>query len=677
MIYKLKTVDVWDTLLRRDCHPECIKLSTAAHVSLLLDGKFKPGYQTAWEIYLARVDAEMRLAHSARDLGKDEEYEIVDVLGHWLSTILSERYDSALPKLLSEYELAVEIARTSADPDIEAFLADYPSEKTIFLSDFYMSASMLERLLESNRLNHLISSGISSCDVGLNKRSGALFKHLHQTLNIQPHEHVHIGDNAWSDVESPARHGVLGISFVPEHSHNARLQNESLFSSRSVLFQYLRVLQDEALQSRLGAITDKSTTAFRMGVEAAPLFMGQGLWIAEQAIAKKLEKLYFFTREGEFFRQVYEHLFPKLEIHGHVLPPHCDLEVSRLSTFVASMNDVAPQEFERIWRLNRSQKVSGLFSTLGLQHSDFSDILETVGLLSDEVIENPETDERLALLIGSPAFRAAVMEKIQSQKELLKEYLAQKGIAGNEKIGVVDIGWRGTIQDNLARIIPESHIHGMYLGLRRFINSQPDNVTKSAYAADELLDIDTGHLFEVFGVLEMLCNSDKGSVECYVKDTVGVVARRSVSVEENTSYEQFSKHFQDGVIFATQIWGPYLERYVVSAGEMRELARTIWGKLSTDPDADLAKIFIETPQHDFFGFGEIFEKNRVPSLPVIFLSPFVKGARREVIDYIRRVQWTSAVKQLKGIGFIHRAVLVFLFTAANAYRRYRMKSRNR
>ncbi|VVQ16125.1 hydrolase [Pseudomonas fluorescens] len=676
-MYKLKTVDVWDTLLRRNCHPECIKLATAAHVYFLLFGRFKAEYQSVWSIYQARVDTEMRLAHAARDLGKDEEYEIVDVLGHWLSLILAESHKLALPELIAEYELTVEMARTSSDPDIEAILADYPSEKTMFLSDFYMSAPMLQRLIEKNGLGHLLTDGISSCDVGLNKRSGALFKYVHETLAVQPHEHVHIGDNAWSDVESPAKFGILGISFVPEDTHTARLKYESLFSSRSDLFQHLRTLQNQALQARLGCDVDQSDNAFRIGVEAAPLFMGQALWVAEQVISHRLEKLFFLTREGEFFRRVYEQLFPTLELYGHSLPQHGDLEVSRLSTFVASMNDVVPQEFARIWRLNRSQKVSGLFSSLGLNSDEFFIELEGLGLQLNDVIENPETDSRLIRLIAAPLFQAEVRKRIQEQRELLTEYLSQNGIDGTNRVGVVDIGWRGTIQDNLAKVLPASHIHGMYLGLRKFINPQPVNVTKSAYAADESLDADTAQLFEVFGALEMLCNSDKGSAECYVKDGARVIAKRSISIEENSSYDQFSKHFQEGVIFATKIWAPYVERYVVSAGDMRELGLAVWRKLSTNPDADLAKIFIETPQHDIFGFGDIFQKNRVPSLFSVFLSPFLKAPRREVIHYIRRVQWTSAVKQLKDIGFIHRSVLVMLFTAANAYKRYRMKARNR
>jgi hypothetical protein len=39
----------------------------------------------------------------------------------------------------------------------------------------------------------------------------------------------------------------------------------------------------------------------------------------------------------------------------------------------------------------------------------------------------------------------------------------------------VDIGWRGTIQDNLAHVLPEKTLFGHYLGLARVLNEQPVN----------------------------------------------------------------------------------------------------------------------------------------------------------------------------------------------------------
>jgi predicted HAD superfamily hydrolase len=551
-------------------------LATALHVFLGLDLRFKQQYQDHWAIYQARIDAERRLAVAARDAGHDDEYEIVNVMKYWLEAILVESFSECLSEQLADYELTVESQRSFKDPDIEDFLKQYSAETTIFLSDFYMTSSMLMRLLDRKGLNHIVQDGVSSCDVGVNKRSGALFKYIHETYGIYPHEHVHIGDNPWSDVESPKQAGVEGVSYVPNQSHSARLERENLFTSRETLFQRIRELGSEALKERVHMMQATEAAAFSFGVEAAPLFIGFSLFIAEQAISQGLDSIYFFSREGEFFRRVFKQIFQKHALFGHRLPIHVDLEVSRLSTFAASMNDVSVDELSRIWRLYRSQKVDGLFTTLGLQCSSFTKLLNEVGLQPTDVIDCPEKNEALATLFRAPAFYAAVKSSIENQRGLLNEYLIEKDVAQNKKIGVVDIGWRGTIQDNLACVLPETSIHGMYLGLRRFINPQPSNVTKCAYVADESRDVDVGRLFEAFAVLEMLCSSNKGSVEKYERINGKVVPYRKSLAEEEYFYNEFIIHFQDGVVLAAEIWAPYLERYVVTSSELRELGIHVW-----------------------------------------------------------------------------------------------------
>lgn len=677
MNYKLKTVDVWDTLLRRDCHPECIKLATAAHVYFELPGKFKKNYQQYWDLYRARVDTEVRLAKAAREAGQDEEYEIVQVLKEWLAEVLELPCAENLAERFAEYELSIETKRTHIDPDIEDFLKEYSAGKTLFLSDFYMNSEMLKQLLEQKGVSHLYDDGISSCDVGLNKRSGTLFKYVHDLYGVSPSEHVHIGDHPWSDVEAPQKLGITGILFSPSESHAARHQRESLFVSREALFEHLRQLSVKAAASTPLALEKTGIAAFRFGVEAAPLFIGFALWIAEQAITQRLNRVFFLTREGEFFLRIYKVLFPDNQHFGHQLPAVAELEVSRLSTFVASMDEPSIDELNRIWRLNQSQRVSGLFSSLGLDYSDFTDIMSEVGLNGSDVIDAPQNSIPLSKLIRSGAFKDAVNQKIVEQRELLVEYLKYKGVNAGEQIGIVDIGWRGTIQDNLARIESTTRFHGMYIGLRKMLNPQTSNTSKSAYAADERLDADTGKLFESFAVLEMLCTSNKGSTEKYVRSEGKVEAYRNISNEENSSFYQFSSHFQEGVVLAAKIWAPYLERYVVGAADLNSSAIHIWKKISENPGIELAKIFIETPQHDVFGFGDIFQKNKAPKISTIFYSLVNKSARRQVLDYIRRVQWTSGIKQIDGISFIHKSILIGLFKLANVIKRYRMKTKKR
>lgn len=674
-MYKIRTIDVWDTLLRRDCHPECIKLATAYHLLFGWRDQLKPKFRDGWVLYKARLEAECTLAMQAKAGGKDDEYEITEVLRCWTNTVFSGAVAAGLPERLAEFELSVEVDRSYADHGILSFLVTYQAEKTLFLSDFYMSSEMLSRLLSAKGLDTLVSEGVSSCDVGLNKRSGKIYQHLHMLHAVLPHEHLHIGDNEWSDVTSPCALGINAIHYLPESAHAERLAREHLFSSREVLFDHLRSKCLTLAQNESRGLSSKHAAALNLGTQAAPLFIGFALWIAEQAVIQKLDRLYFFTREGEFFHKVFCALFSHGRLFGHDLPPADVLEVSRLSTFLPSMRDASFSEMSRIWSLFKVQSVSGLFTTLGVDIGRFSELLDTLSLKETDVITEPENSPELRRLFEASAFAEAVEKSLASQASKLQSYLKQCGVYECNRVGVVDIGWRGTIQDNISFLVPNAHFHGMYLGLRRFVNPQPPNVTKSAYGPDETLSYEFCDLFENFSVLELLSGSPNGSVVGY--DGVGseIMPQRQIIDEENYAFSSFTKYFQDGVLLAAHHWQSYFERYVVTGGELREAALHIWDSLRRKPSRDLAEVFIETPQHDVFGFGDIFKKNRLPSVTTMLLAPILEKRRRELFDFIRRVQWSAVATHARDVGFVQRRMLAATFYLANWFKRKRMKLR--
>lgn len=674
MIYKLRTVDVWDTLLRRDCHPECIKLATAQHLFLGHVHRLRAEYRDCWTLYSARVDAERSLAEEAREQGDDDEYEITLVLRRWLDVVCRDAIDTDLPLQLAEFELQTEISRTFVDTGIVEFLSRHQAERTVFLSDFYMNSAMLRRLLSAKEVNRLVDDGIASCDVGVNKRSGQLFRHVHKLHRVAPEEHIHVGDNLWSDVEVPRSLGITALHYAPEAAHAERLERERLFSTREALFEQVRRECAATARRASDGLSARKAAAFRLGVEVAPLFIGFALWVAEQAVVKKLDRLYFFTREGEFFSHVYQTIFPEEIYFGHQLPPSDVLAVSRLATFSASMENVSIEEMSRIWALFKSQTVSGLFATLGLDYSNFVDVLNSLGLKSDELVDDPSNHPGIKKLFQNEAFVSAAEGTLSHQKQAVLEYLEQKKIYLHEKIGVVDIGWRGTIQDNLALLKPQTHFCGLYLGLRRMINSQPANVSKSAYGPNENQSLEFASLFECFAVMEMLCNSPNGSVVGYSRKDGDVIPQRQFVTSENEYFEEFTKHFQQGVLLAAGIWQPYIERYVVTGAELRDVSMQIWEYLRIAPASELAEVFMQTPQHDVFGFGDIFQRNQLPSVSTILLAPIIKSKRRQLIEFVRRVQWSAAIDQAQGVGRFHRGILQLTFRFANFIKRSRMKS---
>jgi len=667
--YQLRTVDVWDTLIRRHCHPECIKLSLAQHVYLRFQNVLRETFQDPHSLYLERIAVEAALAGVARAEGKDDEYELDAVLAEWLTRVFpAGGWTPGLNKELAEVEFSLECERSFPDEEIAAVLAEYPAEKTIFLSDFYMDAGRLQRLLTHHGWQDVVSSGISSCDVGLNKRSGRLFSHVQATFNVQPSNHVHIGDNAHSDVAMPTQRGITAVSFLPQAGHSRREANERLFASRSDLFSFLQETALVAAQQECPA-----NNAFHSGVQAAPLFIGFALFIAESSVSDKVKRVYFQTREGEFFLRIYQALFPDMSLAGIRLAPVSLLEVSRLSTFAASLRSSSSEELLRVWRLVQRQSMGALFQTLGLSIDKHLDVLGRCGLTPEEVINAPENDVRVKKLLADAEFAQELLAHAERKRALLQDYLKQEGVLDAGAVGLVDIGWRGTIQDNLALVAPQVHLSGYYLGLQRYLNPQPASVSKAAFGPNGNLELASIKLLDAVAPLEIICNSDKGSVEGYLRSDRGIEAVRAVNAEENQTYEQFSESFQRGVIFAVQKWQPYIRNYAVASADLRKVALRTWEALCENSSEEMVSACLAAPQSDIFGFGDFFDKKDIPSLRDVFLGIFQGQKRRSVIQYIKRSQWPASIRTRQDIGEFHRMVILSLFFLARKYKNLRLK----
>lgn len=477
-------------------------------------------------------------------------------------------------------------------------------------------------------------------------------------------------------VETPRRLGIAAMSFLPGEGHKARMAREELFRSRDALFAHLHEKVEETARERAVPRDADAEAMFRLGLQAAPLFIGFALFIAERAIMDRLDRLLFLTREGEFFFRLFQTLFPEDRHVGHPLPPSAILAASRYATFIASIEAVSVEEFNRIWNLNWQQKLSTLFEILRIKPQAFSRQLAHLGLSPEELIVRPQEDRRIKELLANKDFIEAVRSSAQEERSQLIAYLQQQGVEPGERIGFVDIGWRGTIQDNLARIVPECETTGYYLALRIFLNPQPQNAIKYSFGLDERLQ-DTGRFFESFEPLELLCNSPNGSVCSYRRDETGqIVPVREVDKDENAMFERFTQHFQDGVTLAAETWRPLLANHAVMADEMRDMALRVWDGLAAQPPEALIQAYYGAPQHDTFGFGGFFDRKKVPTLATLFLALINRQRRGVVTQYIRRTQWMPALAGLK-ISPLHRFALTTVFWLALKYKRFFILRRNK
>nr|VFK39507.1 MAG: Haloacid dehalogenase-like hydrolase [Candidatus Kentron sp. SD]VFK44544.1 MAG: Haloacid dehalogenase-like hydrolase [Candidatus Kentron sp. SD] len=276
-MYKLRTVDVWDTLIRRACHPETVKLATALHVFLRFHHSLEGTLSSHWDLHDKRIEIERIMAHEAEVIGHDGEYKLTAVFRRWLATILRHPLPcntDDIAKEIAEHELRFEMANTFPDDSIIDFLANYPAEKTLYLSDFHMTSAMVDHLLAHHGLDTLFPKGLLSCDVMLKKCSGRLFEYIQKNHDVDSRMNISIS------AKIPQQLGITAIHYLPEASHRKRGKKDTLFSSREVLFTHMTKLARETA-GNFSNRNDDAKATFQLGLQAAPLLIGYALFIAD------------------------------------------------------------------------------------------------------------------------------------------------------------------------------------------------------------------------------------------------------------------------------------------------------------------------------------------------------------------------------------------------------------
>lgn len=672
MKFKLKTVDVWDTLLRRKCHPDTIKYATAKYLYFKFF-KFH-GIKKIKTLFDKRVEIEREIGRETTLGGYDDEYLFEDVIYKWCEFFLKGFTEEDLKNAADElckYEFDLEIALTSADTNIIELLNNNPSQQTLFLSDFYMSNDRLRKLITKNGLDSYVPDGISSADIMLNKRSGRLFDYVKDKLAIDPSEWLHIGDNEWSDVTQPAKRGINCIHYLPHEAHNERVELELLFHDKGKLFQkVINSVQNSIPENFVSQQQDNEN--FRHGVNVSPFILGYSLFILEKALECGCKKVYFFTREGEFFIQAFNLLLSSLKsnIPDIKFPEFDILEVSRLATFAASITEVSTQEMMRIWNLYSSQSMNAFFKTLNIDIEKLNSLLHKYQIPAEEVIRYPWEDFRVQALFSDVSFIHIITAHRDEKRELLTSYLRGKGLHNvSENVCVVDVGWRGTIQDNIALCMPEVNFHGIYLGLAKFLNPQPGNSRKYAYGPDLNFSQELPHYLDSVAPIEMITNSPSGSVVGYERIGGCIKAVRKIDEGENKAWKSFTKDFQDGILFAIRKWVDGTSLYIITSDDLRPVSLKIWGDLITGVNDSLNNAFSNLNHNETFGLGGYVSKNYIPTLTDVIRSVVDWNKRRELIDFIVANQWSDGVRRKKDLTFIHRHVLAAIIDLAVFYKR--------
>lgn len=500
--------DYFDTLARRTVAPEQVKRIACDRLAAIA----KCGLGGA-ELYRRRAELERRLCLAREARGDDLEFELRDALRVlWQeSPELSGMPQASFVELGMATELAVECSVQVPNEEVVAVLTSIAGlRRCAVVSDFYVGAADFRTMLAHHGIADAFDKVFVSVDFGLNKRSGRLFPEVLRACDVHAGAALIVGDNRHSDHDAPISAGLSAfhLDASRQHAHYSQLASTPALSRPELEKRINRALADEA-DAPFSAI------AFALNRFTEHLY-----W----RLARTGERdVYFLAREGQVLKRLFDGYQERRRLSGvaHVRSHY--LEVSRKSTFLPSLGPLEHEDFERLFRQYRRISMREFLRSLGLEPAIDALAAET-GIEMEARHEDLCTSDALRQLLASASFAAAYETARHASEAALRSYLEGFPRAGDSRnLVLVDVGWKGTIQDNLVQLVRRhgdrlgyDAVEGLYLGMVAPGAMAPDNrkeglLFNSTGARTQYCDIYAENL----PLFEVLLAADHGSCDSY------------------------------------------------------------------------------------------------------------------------------------------------------------------
>ncbi len=660
-------VDFFDTCVTRDVHPEYIKYLWSARIREALGLKI-----SSEEVYQIRAALELQLCIRNKNAGHDDDfyfpefsrffYDYISIHYKTIESLSSLYTISEFVALASKIELDLEFEhQILLDEMINYLREEKESGKVLILvSDFYLSKSEFAQILRHHKIEDLFSELYVSSEYLKNKRSGNLFDIVIAECALDPQKTTMIGDNLHSDFESPKSKGLKAIHL--DKSDKKRSDEKLLEDVLS---------QSVTSQNIWNQVNDR----IRTGVLFSNMSLTFYSYIARlynRLREDNVKDVFFLSREGEFLKKIFDCYQESLNINNPI-NSHYFL-ASRRSTFLPSLRPIGEENFEILFR--QYVRISGkeFLLSLNLDESWIEGFQKEIS----ENIEVREIDfpnsEVFTKIIKHSSFIREYERKRLEQKELFLKYLDSFGanLEGGT-FSLVDVGWKGTMQDNIRKLLPDSiSIHGYYFGLMTNVNINPSNRKEGIKFSPpaEATQYGAWIYSNTITVYEILLGASHGSATEYFLDS------NNSSEGSNSVGVSLTAHPYETQLYNEKI-SPLLDSYYKTFKELCSVFNSthfnieFFDRMIAEFHAQMVLMpkeeemaFVESISHfENFGVFEFteFRRERInPLTRVVNLVNFIKNPQK-ILTYS---MWPAITLRKLGLGFLQHFYGWYLFKLA-------------
>lgn len=359
---------------------------------------------------------------------------------------------------IKEMELEMEKKYCYLNPSIYSLIKYMKQldKRVILVSDMYLNIEYMIDLLEVCGVDlKLLDKIFVSNEYKCSKLNGNLFRKVCNTFDrIEPQRILHIGDNHAADINGAS---LLGIKTI-HYNKLYKKDNDVLFYERikfNGILDNIKSLRVLASNSYANIPLEKKDW-FDIGANVVgPFFVSFCDWVVQECMKNNTKYIYPLMREGDLFCDIFIKIinYRKLDI---IVRP---LYVSRNSTWLPSIIEFKKPHLDSLFK-RRNFKISNLFDLLGLKIDKRFNKYNNLCLSQTNQIfikNNQTLQSEIYNFILQEEIVLEINKNIDKQRTYFQMYLDQE-IPSFENIATVDLGYGGTIQNNIELFLESNQI---------------------------------------------------------------------------------------------------------------------------------------------------------------------------------------------------------------------------
>jgi HAD superfamily hydrolase (TIGR01549 family) len=459
--------DIFDTLIFRN-------VSTPTDIFTIVKEVYEKKYtKLNFNYPITRIKAEKKARAYMLNESNHNEVRLDEIY----KILVSWGVDEDTCNKLMQLEIDTELVFTKRNKYIYSFYkyCIQKNKKVIVTSDIYLSLSTIMDILKNNGYVYFYKVYLSS-EIRKNKSTGSLYEYIINDLEVGPAKILHIGDNIYSDISVAKKLGIKTYHYERTNtsSLNLKLKNQfRIIKNRLGLANNVQIVESiykSLISNKFSLNNDIQNNSssnefwYQFGYTyIGILYYGFTKWLIRETRNNNIDHIYFLSRDGYIIKIVYDLL---TKDNKNRLPSKY-VYASRRAFNIPGIEKMDRSALDFLISYCYGLNVAQILERINLKPENYIKEIRATGFTNKFNVIKSKTDEAkledLFMSIFSHVKNVAIKEK-----ELIYNYFNQENLFNSSHVAVVDLGWHGTLQNSLTKLLKtfnaNTQLTGYYYG---------------------------------------------------------------------------------------------------------------------------------------------------------------------------------------------------------------------